>query len=62
MTVGVVFQSLIEGLREETLEPEALYPPGSAGKYLLKRATRLPGTGAVDLETLSEFIAAHRAT
>ncbi len=61
-TVGVVFHALIEDLREEALELAALYPRGSAGKGLLKRVTRLPGTGAADLETLSRFIADRHAT
>jgi acyl-CoA dehydrogenase len=57
-TVSVLFHTLIEDLREETLELAALYPAGSPQRALLKRVIRIPATAASDLEALSAFIAA----
>jgi acyl-CoA dehydrogenase len=57
-TVSLIFHGLIEDLSAEALRLAALFPPGSAPRALLKRAARVPRTGAADLASVSEWIAA----
>jgi acyl-CoA dehydrogenase len=60
--VAVIFHALIEDLSAEALHLSALLPPGSAQRALLKGVVRVPKTGAADLESVSELIAARYGT
>jgi acyl-CoA dehydrogenase len=55
--VSVIFHGLIEDLSAESLRLAAAFPPGSDQRALLRRVTRVPKTSAVDLESVSQFIA-----
>jgi acyl-CoA dehydrogenase len=57
-TVSVIFHGLIEDLSAEALRLAALFSPASARRAQLKGVVRVPRTGAADLESVSEFIAA----
>ncbi len=57
-TVSLIFHGLIEDLSAEALRLAALFPPGSAPRALLRRAARVPRTGASNVAAVSELIAA----
>lgn len=61
-TVSVIFHGLIEDLSAEALRLAARFPPASTPRGQLKGVVRVPRTGAADLESVSDLIAARYGT
>jgi len=55
--ICLIFHGLIEDLAAEALKLSATFVPVSDHRRLLKQVVRVPRTSAIDLESVSEFIA-----